>query len=133
MKGLVHLYILVRAPDEGEVITMFTKKGDTAVLDKLRKAPAPYAALGERIHAIIRDAAPTLEPLLRWGLAFYVKDGKDICYLKPDKDFLVFGFSEVINPAQEDGAQLHPVAWTVTALDEPTEARIRALVAKAAS
>ncbi|WP_370941959.1 DUF1801 domain-containing protein [Amycolatopsis sp. cg5] len=112
---------------------MFTKKGDAAVLAKLGDAPAQYRETAERLHAIIRESAPSLEPILRWGLPFYVKDGKDVCYIKPDKEFVAFGFGEVVNPAFEEGAGMHPVAWTITSLDETTEARIRALIEKAAS
>lgn len=111
---------------------MFKKKGDEAVLAKLREAPAPYREIGERLHSIIRESAPSLEPIVRWGLPFYVKDGKDICYIKPDKEYLAFGFGEVVNPAREEGASMHPVAWTLSSLDEATEARIRELVKKAA-
>ena len=110
---------------------MFSKKGDAAVLAKLGDAPAQYREIGERLHAIIRESAPSLEPIVRWGLPFYVKDGKDICYIKPDKDFIAFGFGEVVNPAREEGASMHPVAWTLTSLDDTTEARIRALIKKA--
>ena len=110
---------------------MFTKKGDEAVLTKLREAPAQYREIGERLHRIIRESAPSLEPIVRWGLPFYVKDGKDVCYIKPDKDFIAFGFGEVVNPAHEEGAHMHPVAWTITSLDAATEEKIRALVAKA--
>ena len=111
---------------------IFGKKGDDAVLAKLASAPEPYRGIAERIHAIIRETAPGLEPVVRWGLPFYVKDGKDVCYIKPDKDYLVFGFGEVANPAFEQGAHMHPVAWTLTSLDDATEQRIRELVAKAA-
>ncbi len=109
---------------------MFTKKGDAAVLAKLEEVPEQYREIATRLHAIIRDSAPSLEPLVRWGLAFYTKDGQDVCYIKPDKDFLAFGFGEVQNPAYQEGASMHPVAWTLTALDDPTEAKIRALLAK---
>lgn len=111
---------------------MLKKKGDEAALDKIRKAPEPYRSIGERLHAIVREAAPNLEPVVRWGLPFYVKDGTDVCYIKPDKEYLVFGFGEVVNPAVEDGAAMHPVAWTFTSLDDVAEERIRSLVAKAA-
>jgi hypothetical protein len=60
-----------------------------------------------------------------------VKDGKDICYIKPNKDFIAFGFGEVVNPAYSEGASMHPVAWTLTSLDDTTEAKIRALIEKA--
>lgn len=112
---------------------MFTKKGDKAVLAKLDDAPAQYQEIGRRLHSIIRESAPSLQPIVRWGLAFYTKDGNDICYIKPDKDFLAFGFGEVVNPAREEGAHMHPVAWTLTSLDQETEERIRALVKKAAA
>jgi hypothetical protein len=112
---------------------MFTKKGDAAVLAKLGDAPAQYREIGERLHAIIRESAPALEPIVRWGLPFYVKDGKDICYIKAGKDFIAFGFGEAINPAREAGATMHPVVWNITSLDAATEARIAALVKKAAS
>lgn len=111
---------------------IFSKKGDEAVRNKLAGAPAPYKEIALRLHEIISESAPSLEPVVRWGLAFYVKDGQDVCYIKPDKSFLVFGFGEVVNPAFDQGELMHPVAWTITALDEATEGKIRALVAKAA-
>ena len=111
---------------------LFAKKGDAAVLAKLAEAPAPYREIGERIHRIIRESAPSLEPIVRWGLPFYTKSGKDVCYIKPDQDFIAFGFAEVVNPSHEEGGHMHPVAWTVTSLDPATEDRIRELVRKAA-
>lgn len=110
---------------------MFKKKGDEAVLAKLGDAPAPFDEIGKGLHRVITEAGPDLEPVLRWGLAFYVKDGEDICYIKLDKDFIVFGVGEGLNPAREDGASMHPVAWTVTSLDAATEHRIGELVGKA--
>ena len=65
---------------------MFTKKGDAAVHAKLGDAPPQYREIGERLHRIIRESAPSLEPIVRWGLPFYVKNGKDVCYIKPDKE-----------------------------------------------
>jgi hypothetical protein len=110
---------------------MFKKKGDAAVLAKLGDAPVPFSEIGQRLHRVISESGPQLEPVVRWGVAFYVKDGEDICYLKPDKNFLVFGVGEGLNPAREDGAHMHPVAWTVTSLDAATEERVSALVKKA--
>jgi hypothetical protein len=57
-----------------------------------------------------------------------VKDGKDICYIKPGKDFIAFGFGEAVNPAREGSAHMHPVAWNFTSLDATTEPKVRALV-----
>lgn len=112
---------------------MFTKKGDDAVLTKIADAPEPYRQIGERLHHIIRENAPSLEPIVRWGLPFYVKDGQDVCYIKPDKNYIAFGFGEVINPTIEEGAHMHPVAWTITSLDDATEEKIGTLVNRAAN
>lgn len=111
---------------------MFSKKGDAAVLAKLREAPAPYREIGERLHAIVRENAPGLEPIVRWGLPFYTRNGEDVCYIKADKDFIVFGFGEKINPAFREGANMHPVVWSITALDADAEETIAALVRKVA-
>jgi len=110
---------------------LFSKKGDDAVLAKLAEAPAPFAEIGTRLHAIIRENAPTLEPTLKWGIPFYTRDGEDVCYVKSDKEFIVFGFGEKINPAFEAGKSMHPVVWSFTALDADTEALVADLVRKA--
>jgi len=110
---------------------MFTKKGDAAVLAKLGEAPVPYREIGQRLHGLVRENAPSLEPIVRWGLPFYVKDGKDICYIKTGKDFIAFGFGEALNPAREEGVNMHPVVWNVTSLEPATEAKISELIKKA--
>jgi hypothetical protein len=110
---------------------MFTKKGDAAVMAKLGEAPAQYREIGLRLHGLIRENAPSLEPIVRWGLPFYVKDGTDICYIKTGKDFIAFGFGEAVNPAYEDSAHMHPVVWNITSLDAATEAKISGLIKKA--
>ncbi|WP_223627024.1 DUF1801 domain-containing protein [Microbacterium sp. EST19A] len=114
-------------------MALFAKKGDEAVLAKLREAPEQYRELAERLHTLVRESAPSLEPVVRWGLVFYVKAGKDICYIKPDKDYLAFGFGEVVNPTREEGAHLHPVAWTVSSLDAAAETQIRGWVERASA
>lgn len=110
---------------------MFTKKGDAAVLAKLDEAPEQYRAIGQRLHGLVRQHAPSLEPIVRWGLPFYVKDGKDVCYIKAGKDFIAFGFGEAVNPAHEEGSTMDPVVWNITSLDAATEARIGELIKKA--
>jgi hypothetical protein len=115
------------------LMALFARKGDAAVLAKLAQAPAQYREIGERLHRVIRESAPALEPVVRWGLAFYVKDGKDVCYIKTDPKFIAFGFAEAVNPSQQEGASMHPVAWTLTSLDKATETNLSTLVKKAAA
>ena len=75
----------------------------------------------------VRPGGATLPRLLATG------DESDICYIKPSKDFIAFGFSEAVNPAHEARAHMHPVAWNATLLDAETEAKIRALLERAAA
>lgn len=44
---------------------MFTKKGDTAVLAKLNNTPAQFREIAVRLHQLIRESAPSLEPIVR--------------------------------------------------------------------
>jgi len=112
---------------------MFAKKGDSAVLAKLNAAPSPYKEIGQRLHEIIKESAPELEPVLRWGIPFYTRNGEDVCYIKSDKDFLVFGFGEAINPAFREGETMHPVVWSITSLNSETEQELSRLIKLAAA
>jgi hypothetical protein len=42
--------------------------GEAAVLAKIAAMPAPYRAMGERLHALIRRSAPSLRPTV-WYMA----------------------------------------------------------------
>ena len=112
------------------------KKADSesTLLAKVAAMPAPYREMGERLHALILRSAPTLEPTLWYGMPAYAKDGKVICFFRVDK-YMTFGLSENANHALAEGAphQLRESAWFFNALDEATEARLSAIVRKAAS
>ena len=102
------------------------------VLTQIRKLPEPYNSMGERLHEVIMQNAPELEPTWRWGLAFYMKDGKDICYIKKAEGCMTFGFSELANlSADVETPNLLPCAWNFLTLDEATEKRIAAMVQRA--
>jgi len=108
--------------------------GEVALLAKVAAMPAPYRDLGERLHALILRSAPALQPTLWYGMPAYAKDGKVICFFRADK-YMTFGLGEKANHTLEEGAphQLRESAWFLTALDDPTEARLAAIVRKAAS
>lgn len=110
------------------------KAGDeAAVLAKIAAMPAPYDAMGERLHALILRSAPALQPTLWYGMPAYAKDGKVICFFRADK-YMTLGLSDKANHALEEGAphQLRESAWFFTAMDDATETRISAIVRKAA-
>jgi hypothetical protein len=113
-----------------------TNKADAeaAVLAKIAAMPARYRAMGERLHALIRLSAPVLRPKLFYGMPGYAKDGPVVCFFRADK-YMTFGLTDKANFSLEEDAahQLMEAAWFFTALDDATEARLSAIVRKAAS
>jgi len=109
--------------------------GESAVLAKIAAMPAPYRAMGERLHALILRSAPSLRPAVWYGMPGYAKDGRTVCFFRADKKYMTFGFTQEANLTREEGAphQLIESAWYFTALDEATEAKLSAIVRKVAS
>ena len=107
--------------------------GEAAVLAKIAAMPAPYRAMGERLHALILRSAPALQPTLYYGMPWYAKDGKRVCFFRADK-YMTFGLTEEANLTREEGAphQLLASAWYFAALDDSTEAKLSAIVRTAA-
>jgi len=105
-----------------------------AVLAKIAAMPAPYRAIGERLHALILRSASGLEPTLWYGMPAYAKDGKVICFFRADK-YMTFGLSDKANHDIEEGAhhQLRESAWFFSTMDDATEAKLSAIVRRAAS
>lgn len=70
------------------------KKADceAAVLAKIVAMPAPYSALGERLHALILCSAPALHPNLWYGMPAYAKDGEMICVFRAE-EYMTLGLS----------------------------------------
>ena len=103
------------------------------MLAKIAAMPAPYRAMGERLHALILRSAPALQPTSYYGMPWYAKDGKRVCFFRANK-YMTFGLTEEANLTREEGAphQLLASAWYFTALDDPTEAKLYAIVRKAA-
>jgi uncharacterized protein YdhG (YjbR/CyaY superfamily) len=108
--------------------------GESEVLAKIAEMVEPDRALAERLHAIITASAPALAPKTWYGMPAYAKDGKVVCFFQSAQKFksryATFGFNDSAN--LDDGA-MWPVAFALTELTAADEARIAALVKKAAS
>jgi uncharacterized protein YdhG (YjbR/CyaY superfamily) len=108
--------------------------GEKAVLAKLAEMPEPDRAMGERLHALIKDTAPGLTPRTWYGMPAYAKDGKVVCYFTPASKFkeryATFGFNATANL---DEGNMWPTSFALKELTPPEEARIAALVKKAVS
>jgi len=110
-------------------------EGEKAVLESIAAMQEPDRSMAERIHAIIKDSAPALSPKTWYGMPAYAnEDGKVVCFFQPAAKFstryATFGFNDTAN--LDEGA-LWPVAFALKELTTTEEARISALVKKAAS
>ena len=104
------------------------------MLAKIAEMPEPDRRLGERLHAVIRASAPALTPKLWYGMPAYAKDGKIVCFFqgahKFNARYATFGFNDAANL---DDGNMWPTSFALTELTASDEARIGALVQRAAS
>lgn len=108
--------------------------GESALLAKIAEMPEPDRGLGERLHAIIKAAAPNLTPRLWYGMPAYAKEGKIVCFFQSAEKFktryATLGF---MHEAKLDDGAMWPTAFALRDLTAVEEARIDALVKKAVS
>jgi uncharacterized protein YdhG (YjbR/CyaY superfamily) len=108
--------------------------GESDVLAKIAEMSEPDRAMGKRLHALIKASAPALSPRTWYGMPAYAKDGNVICFFQPGQKFKTrystLGFSD---KAHLDEGTMWPNAYALTKLTAADEARISALVKKAAS
>jgi uncharacterized protein YdhG (YjbR/CyaY superfamily) len=106
---------------------------ESDVLAKIAEMSEPDRAMAERLHAVIKANAPGLSPKLWYGMPAYAKDGKVVCFFQSAQKFktryATFGFNDEANL---DEGTMWPTAFALTELTATDEARIGALVKKAA-
>jgi uncharacterized protein YdhG (YjbR/CyaY superfamily) len=107
-------------------------EGEKAVQAALAKMTPNDRALGERIHAIVKETAPDLTPKTWYGMPAYARDGKVVVFFRDAGKFkeryAMLGFNDIANL---DRGNLWPVAYALKALTVADEEKIRALVKKA--
>jgi hypothetical protein len=84
-----------------------------------------------RMHQLIMEANPSLQPRLWYGMPGYAmtKDSAVLVFFREDA-YMTFGFTEAIPFAadRDSGTQLMPCAWFFTDLDEATERKIVSII-----
>jgi hypothetical protein len=111
------------------------KDTEAEVIEKIAAMPVPFRPLGERVHALIVQTAPALQPMTWYGMPGYAKDGKVVCFFRADKKYMTFGFTQDVDvaPPKDAPDQLIESAWYFNTLDAATEAKLAAIVRKVAS
>jgi uncharacterized protein YdhG (YjbR/CyaY superfamily) len=108
--------------------------GESEVLAKIAAMPERDRTMAERIHAIVKAAAPALSPRTWYGMPAYARDGSVICFFKcADKfksRYATLGFSD---KARLDEGSMWPTEFALKELTAADEERIRALLQKAVS
>ena len=107
--------------------------GEADVLAKIAEMTDNDKKLAERIHAIVKAAAPGLSPKTWYGMPAYARNDKVVCFFQPGKKFKTrystLGFSD---EAKLDDGNMWPSSFALTKLTAADEATITALVKKAA-
>jgi len=108
--------------------------GEADLLAKIADMPEHDRDMATRLHALIKEVAPNLEPKTWYGMPAYAKDGKVICFFQSAHRFkaryATLGFSD---KASLDEGAMWPTAFALAKLTAAEEKRIRALLEKAGS
>ena len=108
-------------------------EGEQAVLAKIAEMRPPDRDMAERLHALVQARAPHLVSKTWYGMPAYARDGKLVCFFKAADKFksryATFGFEE---DARLDDGTMWATSWAITKLTAADEAKIGALVKKAA-
>ena len=108
--------------------------GESDVLAKIAEMPKADRVMAERLHAIVKAAAPDLTPRTWYGMPAYAKDGKVVCFFQSAQKFksryATLGFSDRANL---DKGVMWPTAYALKELTPAEEKKIAKLVKRAVS
>jgi uncharacterized protein YdhG (YjbR/CyaY superfamily) len=109
--------------------------GESAAIEAIAAMEEPDRSMAERLHALIKANAPGLSPKTWYGMPAYAnQEGKVVCFFQPAQKFkaryATFGFNDT---ARLDDGSMWATSFALKELTAADEARIAALVKKAAS
>jgi uncharacterized protein YdhG (YjbR/CyaY superfamily) len=109
-------------------------EGEAALLAKIAAMKEPDRGMAKKIHAIVKSNAPSLSPTTWYGMPAYAnKAGKAVCFFQDAAKFkaryATLGFNDTANL---DDGELWPIAFALKELTPAGEAKIAALLKKAA-
>ena len=111
------------------------EEAENAALAAIDAMLEPDRSMAKRIHAIIKENAPSLSPKTWYGMPAYANDdGKVICFFQTGQKFkaryCTLGFQD---SAHLDEGVMWPTSFALKGLTPADEAKIAALVKKAVS
>ena len=109
-------------------------EGESALLAKIAAMQEPDRGMAKRIHAIVKANAPSLSSTTWYGMPAYANKGGKAVFFFQDKAkfkarYATLGFSDLANL---DEGELWPTAFALKEMTPAAEAKIAALVKKAA-
>ena len=108
--------------------------GESSVLEKIEAMTGQDRIMAGRLHLIAKGSAPGLLPRLWYGMPAYAKAGKVVCWFQPATKFktryAMLGFSD---KASLDEGSMWPVAYALKLMTASEEAKVSALVKRAAT
>lgn len=123
----------LRAEGAGGSGTAKKKRDAKACAAALEKLEGTDHEIGKRLHTIVAEEAPHLDPKTWYGFPSYARDGKVVVFFTPaskfDERYASIGFNE---DALLDEGVMWPTAFAVLAMNDEVEARLRDLVRRAA-
>ncbi len=106
--------------------------GEGAALAAIAAMQPADRALGERIHALVKQAAPQLSAKTWYGMPAYALNDQTVCFFQSGQKFktryATLGFT---HHARLDDGEMWPTAFAIDKLTPAAEARITALVRQA--
>jgi uncharacterized protein YdhG (YjbR/CyaY superfamily) len=106
--------------------------GEAEVRAKIAAMKQPDRGKAERVHALVKAAAPELAPRTWYGMPAWAKDDKIVLFFQPGQKFKTrystLGFSD---KAKLDEGEMWPTSFALMEITAADEAKITALIRKA--
>ncbi len=109
------------------------EEAEKAALDAIAAMKEPDRSMAKRIHEIVKENAPSLQPKTWYGMPAYAnQDGKAVCFFQSAQKFgaryATFGFND---SAKLDDGAMWPTSFALQEMTPAAEKKIIELVKKA--
>lgn len=103
-----------------------------ACLAAIAELPEGDRVIAERLHVMVSEEAPDLDPKTWYGFPTYAKDGKNILFYQPASKFDTrYGTVNFAEDAMIDDGEMWAVSFALLEMTEAAETKIRGLIRRA--